>query len=107
MRELIFFLMIRRPPRSTLFPYTTLYARTRPFSDGLAWVSRDAEGGWFAVDGQDRVIVPGGFDDVGPFRHGVAPVRRNAVWGAINRHGRMVVAPKYRRFVTVLAGGRR
>src|SRR2546429_3799028 len=25
MRILIFFLMIRRPPRSTLFPYTTLF----------------------------------------------------------------------------------
>src|SRR6266496_6071684 len=28
---LFFFLMIRRPPRSTLFPYTTLFrSRTRP-----------------------------------------------------------------------------
>src|SRR5215204_6890084 len=27
--ELFFFLMIRRPPRSTLFPYTTLF-RSRP-----------------------------------------------------------------------------
>src|SRR5215471_19956537 len=25
LRELFFFLMIRRPPRSTLFPYTTLF----------------------------------------------------------------------------------
>src|SRR2546430_12439609 len=25
MAEIIFFLMIRRPPRSTLFPYTTLF----------------------------------------------------------------------------------
>src|SRR2546422_1958518 len=29
-----FFLMIRRPPRSTLFPYTTLF-RSRP--DGIGW----------------------------------------------------------------------
>src|SRR5437588_10199441 len=28
-----FFLMIRRPPRSTLFPYTTLF-RSRRFADG-------------------------------------------------------------------------
>src|SRR6266498_5572976 len=27
-----FFLMIRRPPRSTLFPYTTLFRSTRPGS---------------------------------------------------------------------------
>src|SRR2546430_12347432 len=30
-----FFLMIRRPPRSTLFPYTTLFRSTRRASDGL------------------------------------------------------------------------
>src|SRR5258708_22273911 len=29
---LLFFLMIRRPPRSTLFPYTTLFRSTRPAS---------------------------------------------------------------------------
>src|SRR3712207_7701174 len=27
--EVVFFLMIRRPPRSTLFPYTTLFRSTR------------------------------------------------------------------------------
>src|SRR2546426_3970215 len=30
---LFFFLMIRRPPRSTLFPYTTLF-RSRPYGRG-------------------------------------------------------------------------
>src|SRR3712207_9011731 len=34
MRDIIFFLMIRRPPRSTLFPYTTLFR------------SRQEHGGW-------------------------------------------------------------
>src|SRR2546422_987379 len=37
---LFFFLMIRRPPRSTLFPYTTLFRSYRaighPFTTGLA-----------------------------------------------------------------------
>src|SRR3712207_8074562 len=28
---MLFFLMIRRPPRSTLFPYTTLFRSSRPF----------------------------------------------------------------------------
>src|SRR2546429_9395284 len=33
MRSVVFFfLMIRRPPRSTLFPYTTLF-RSNPFQD--------------------------------------------------------------------------
>src|SRR6266481_8343551 len=30
-RLLFFFLMIRRPPRSTLFPYTTLFRSTGPY----------------------------------------------------------------------------
>src|SRR2546427_2974115 len=33
-----FFLMIRRPPRSTLFPYTTLF-RSPPSSYSTAWGS--------------------------------------------------------------------
>src|SRR3712207_5019359 len=32
--SLFFFLMIRRPPRSTLFPYTTLF-RSHEFSGGM------------------------------------------------------------------------
>src|SRR5687768_18353395 len=31
LRILLFFLMIRRPPRSTLFPYTTLFRSSTPF----------------------------------------------------------------------------
>src|SRR6266480_5229423 len=33
---ILFFLMIRRPPRSTLFPYTTLFRSRRPWSRGRA-----------------------------------------------------------------------
>src|SRR5438876_3427001 len=39
-----FFLMIRRPPRSTLFPYTTLF-RSR------TWVSREAASARFPGSG--------------------------------------------------------
>src|SRR2546430_8634362 len=40
--DLFFFLMIRRPPRSTLFPYTTLFrsGRSPPGSDGVRPRSR-------------------------------------------------------------------
>src|SRR2546430_13741853 len=34
--------MIRRPPRSTLFPYTTLFRSVPQVSDGAAVKSRDA-----------------------------------------------------------------
>src|SRR3712207_7670416 len=33
-RSVFFFLMIRRPPRSTLFPYTTLFRSTHGSSNG-------------------------------------------------------------------------
>src|SRR6266571_6968842 len=42
-RVLFFFLMIRRPPRSTLFPYTTLFRSPRAaagLAHGLRWVRR-------------------------------------------------------------------
>src|ERR1039457_7420116 len=48
---LFFFLMIRRPPRSTLFPYTTLFRSTalRPMKGGwnrpelICWATRSEE----------------------------------------------------------------
>src|SRR2546430_6862370 len=43
-----FFLMIRRPPRSTLFPYTTLFRSDRGhrkggYGNGAAYAAREAE----------------------------------------------------------------
>src|SRR3712207_8266067 len=41
--------MIRRPPRSTLFPYTTLFRSLRALLHGLpeSWAGTpDTEGGW-------------------------------------------------------------
>src|SRR3712207_7282528 len=63
---LFFFLMIRRPPRSTLFPYTTLFrsrarhhaAQPRPVRGG-----RPAPGGAVALGGRSgrhRPAGPGG-----------------------------------------------
>src|SRR5260370_9333589 len=43
-----FFLMIRRPPRSTLFPYTTLFRSTRP-----EWIEID-----FAILACGALTVP-------------------------------------------------
>src|SRR2546430_13013732 len=40
----IFFLMIRRPPRSTLFPYTTLFRSTQEELDHV-WTALTAGGG--------------------------------------------------------------
>ena len=80
------------------------YRAAGRFAEGLAWVSRDDAGGWYAIDKQNRVIVPGGFDDARPFHRGLALVRRGG-WGVIDRHTRTVVQPHYRAFATMLASG--
>src|SRR5256885_5161136 len=72
-----FFLMIRRPPRSTLFPYTTLFRSLHvPWPDGpikdlrsawragraLAYALRFEEFESHARDELTRILGPGGFD---------------------------------------------
>src|SRR3712207_7367675 len=49
--EGVFFLMIRRPPRSTLFPYTTLFRSlvAGPDDVGSPWAIGSADGGHDAV----------------------------------------------------------
>src|SRR2546421_8542965 len=49
--RLFFFLMIRRPPRSTLFPYTTLF-RSRPM------VGNWSGGGVFSDTPRNATIAP-------------------------------------------------
>src|SRR2546430_13734444 len=50
-----FFLMIRRPPRSTLFPYTTLF-RSRTVSEEVAASSASRRAGAAAVSAYSCVI---------------------------------------------------
>src|SRR3712207_8799595 len=52
-----FFLMIRRPPRSTLFPYTTLFRSQLALGDALAVALLERRG--FTAD-NFRVFHPGG-----------------------------------------------
>src|SRR6266516_148857 len=67
---LFFFLMIRRPPRSTLFPYTTLFrsprgpargpadAHTRARLPDQAGPARGGLGGRGRISNKDRPLVP-------------------------------------------------
>src|SRR5215467_14923740 len=56
---LFFFLMIRRPPRSTLFPYTTLFrSATDWWNDKVAVDRFTGKGGHF-VRGRARITGPG------------------------------------------------
>src|SRR5690349_24260093 len=47
---LFFFLMIRRPPRSTLFPYTTLFRSWPGSSPPTAGIARLRRGRWASPD---------------------------------------------------------
>src|SRR3989454_1603760 len=54
---IFFFLMIRRPPRSTLFPYTTLFrSGFRPETAADAWL------GLLAARGVEYLFANGGTD---------------------------------------------
>src|SRR3712207_9107378 len=56
-----FFLMIRRPPRSTLFPYTTLFrsaVERRPHDQGLGRRVRGAGSGAYGSDYAGRREAP-------------------------------------------------
>src|SRR2546430_13390577 len=51
-RFLFFFLMIRRPPRSTLFPYTTLFRSGKTCVVGAQELDVDPAAGRFRVNGR-------------------------------------------------------
>ncbi len=84
----------------------TGYLGVGSFSDGLAWVSRDGQAGWFAVDKANRVVIQSNFDDVRPFRRGIAIVRQRGRWGAVEKSGRLAVQFAFDAFATGLADGR-
>src|SRR3712207_8687003 len=65
--------MIRRPPRSTLFPYTTLFRSVDFGSAGTVarWVKQGIEVSYCLITDGDA----GGFDETVP-RHEIAGIRR-------------------------------
>jgi hypothetical protein len=85
---------------------TAGYLGVSSFAGGLAWVSRDGNGNWIAVDKSNTVTISTGFEDVRPFRRGLAAVRRGGRWGAVDGVGRIVVPFTYDLFATALSDGR-
>ena len=53
--------MIRRPPRSTLFPYTTLFrspfALPSSLAHGNSFAAYDVAGGWVSIPGGFQIIA--------------------------------------------------
>ncbi|WP_233601163.1 MULTISPECIES: WG repeat-containing protein [Micromonospora] len=82
------------------------YRAVGSFSEGLAWVSMDGKGRWMAVDPTNIVKIPPGYEDARPFRGGLAAVRQNGGWGAVDRSGQVVVPTRYHGLTTALADGR-
>jgi tetratricopeptide (TPR) repeat protein len=89
-----------------LIDHTAGYLGVGSFADGVAWVSGDGATGWIAIDKSNNVLIAAGFDDVRPFRRGLAAVRRGGRWGAIDVTGRLVVPVRYDGFATALHDGR-
>jgi len=90
----------------TLVPASFGLLGVSSYADGLAWVSRDGAGAWMAIDKVGRVVISTGFDDVRPFRRGIAAVRRQGRWGAVDKMGRVVVRFQFDGFATALTDGR-
>ncbi len=82
------------------------YLGVGSFSEGIAWVSRDGIAGWIGIDRTNAVLISTGFDDVRPFRRGLATVRRGRGWGAVDGVGRTVVPLQYDAIATSLHDGR-
>src|SRR6266550_6974710 len=49
-----FFLMIRRPPRSTLFPYTTLFRSRRPASPTSTSCASSSRRTWYPTRSEEH-----------------------------------------------------
>src|SRR2546430_5347881 len=68
--------MIRRPPRSTLFPYTTLFRSVR--RDFVANVSHEFKTPLTAIQGFAETLLAGALDDKANRKHFVEIIREHA-----------------------------
>src|SRR3712207_9574956 len=84
--------MIRRPPRSTLFPYTTLFRSTRTgFADGLfrAWRTNEPDFVLNQPQYAGASILVAGPD------FGTGSSREHAVWALLDGGFRVVISPRF------------
>src|SRR3712207_7464027 len=62
--------MIRRPPRSTLFPYTTLFRSFAPEEEGLREALTSTGNGYFCTRGAFAWVEADGVSYPGTYTHG-------------------------------------
>src|SRR2546429_3485634 len=106
---LFFFLMIRRPPRSTLFPYTTLFRSGFAPADSdasLAWMADKIMGLWVFGDAEGKMNR-----DLGEVGGGVLVVSQFTLYGDASKGRRPsfidaappnLAIPLYEKFVALL-----
>lgn len=70
------------------------YREARPCREGYCLAATDD--GWVFVQPVEAGTTLGPFPDALPFSDGLAPVRVEGSWGAIDHDGRLVVAPVYK-----------
>src|SRR5258708_11974538 len=92
--------MIRRPPRSTLFPYTTLF-RSSSFSEGLAAVTINRACGFidstgavkmkpvFQNSNSDCAVIHGNFND------GLSRWEIEGKYGYIDKLGKVIIPNQF------------
>lgn len=83
------------------------YDDVRPFSDGVAWVRFVDAPEWSLIDETGAVLIgASGFDEVRPFRRGLAAVAGRGRWGAVDPAGTVIVPLEFDGIATALHDGR-
>lgn len=76
----------------------------RDFSDGLASANRGGEintfgqvsgGNWGFIDANGEWVIPPMYGEAGRFSDELAPVRKDGLWGYINRYNETVIAHNF------------
>lgn len=79
-------------------------ANTRNFQEGLCAVEiasngpvQNATRRWGFIDRNGELVIPAMYDEIGPFCCGLAPTKIGTNWGYINKSGKIVIEPTFRR----------
>lgn len=74
-----------------IFIIPNQYYKLEKFTDGLAIAQKTIEGKYGVIDKDNKVIVPFTYDEIYPFKNGIAKVGIEQKYGYINTKGQIVV----------------
>ena len=66
----------------------------RSFSDGMAGIKLK-NGKWGFINKKFTLVLKPEYDDIGYFDNGIAPVKINEYWGAIDKNGNIIIPFNY------------